>query len=407
MPNPSPLAASAALLEGVRILDMATVLAAPFSATLCADLGADVVKLELPDGSDPLRRLAPVEDGHALFWKVSNRGKRGITLDVRKPAGRALLLRMLPRFDVLVENFRPGTLDRWELDLRTLRGANPGLIVLRLSGFGQTGPMRDRPGFARVFEAMSGFTNLSGAEGGSPMHMNYPVGDVIAGVFGAFSIASAVARRRGFPDEPPAEIDLSATEALLRMLDPLPVEYERTGEVRGPSGNRATYTAPSNMYRTQDGVWLTLVASSDAIFGRLCRAMGQPGLAGDPRFATMLERLAHRDALDDAIARWFADTAADAALDACEREGVPLTRVNDIAAVMRDPQFAARGAILRLADPQLGSVPAPCVVPRMVGADSLPVPRTGPGVGEHNREVWAEFGVDDEGLEALRRDGVI
>jgi crotonobetainyl-CoA:carnitine CoA-transferase CaiB-like acyl-CoA transferase len=407
MPDPSPPIASAALLEGVRILDMATVLAAPFSATLCADLGADVVKLELPDGSDPLRRLAPVEGNHALFWKVSNRGKRGITLDVRKPAGRDLLLRLLPRFDVLVENFRPDTLDRWGLDLSTLRAANPGLIVLRLSGFGQTGPMRDRPGFARVFEAMSGFTNLCGVEGGSPMHMNYPVGDVVAGVFGAFSIASAVARRRGFPDEPPAEIDLSATEALLRMLDPLPVEYERTGEVRGPSGNRATYTAPSNMYRTQDGVWLTLVASSDAIFVRLCRAMEQPGLAGDPRFLSMLDRLDHRDALDEAIARWFEGTAADVALAACEREGVPLTRVNDIAAVMRDPQFEARGAILRLADPQLGSLPAPCVVPRMVGAEPLPAPRSGPGVGEHNREVWAELGIDDAGLAALRRDGVI
>jgi crotonobetainyl-CoA:carnitine CoA-transferase CaiB-like acyl-CoA transferase len=400
-------APSAALLEGVRILDMATVLAAPFSATLCADLGADVVKLELPDGSDPLRRLAPVQDGHALFWKVSNRGKRGITLDVRKPAGRDLLLRLLPRFDVLVENFRPGTLERWGLDLATLRAAQPALVVLRLSGFGQTGPMRGRPGFARVFEAMSGFTNLCGPVGGPPLHMNYPAGDVIAGVFGAFSIAAAIARRRAHPGEAPAEIDLSATEALLRILDPLPVEYERTGEVRGPAGNRATYTAPSNMYRTQDGAWVSLVASSDPIFARLCVAMGAPGLALDARFASMLARVAHSEALDVHIGAWFAGMPAAAALAVCEREGVPLSRVNDIAAVMADPQFAAREAIVRLPDLQLGSLPAPCTVPRMVGAAPLPVPRTGPDVGEHNREVWAEVGVDDAMLAALRRDGVI
>jgi crotonobetainyl-CoA:carnitine CoA-transferase CaiB-like acyl-CoA transferase len=405
---PSPMTPpSAALLEGVRILDMATVLAAPFAATLCADQGADVVKLELPDGSDPLRRLAPVEGEHALFWKVANRGKRGITLDVRKPAGRALLLRLLPGFDVLVENFRPGTLDRWGLDLATLRAAHPGLIVLRLSGYGQTGPLRDRPGFARVFEAMSGFANLAGEAGGSPMHPNYPIGDVVAGVFGAFSIASAVARRRARPDEPPAEIDLSATEALLRLVDALPVEHERTGTVRGPAGNRATYTAPSNMYRTLDGAWITLVASSDATFARLCRAMDRPALARDPRFASMRARLANLAELDDMIAAWFAATPADAVLAAAEREGVSLARVNDVAAAQREPQLVARGAFVRLPDPELGSLPAPCAVPRLMGADPPPPPRTGPATGEHNAQVWAEIGLDAAALEALRRDGVI
>jgi len=396
-----------ALLAGVRILDMATVLAAPFAATLCGDLGAEVVKLELPEGNDPLRRLAPVQDGHALFWKVSNRGKRGITLDVRKPAGRELLLRLLPGFDVLVENFRPGTLDRWGLPLATLRAANPRLVVLRVSGFGQTGPMRDRPGFARVFEAMSGFTQLCGEPGGRPLHMDYPVGDVIAGLFGAFGIAAAIARRRAAPHEAPAEIDLSATEALLRLLDPLPVEYERTGHVRRPVGNRAGYTAPSNMYRTRDRVWVTLVASSDPIFARLCRAMGRAALADDPRYATMSARLANVEALDTTVAAWLVDTDADDAIAACEREGVPLARVNDIAAVMSDPQFAARDAIQRLPDPELGSLPAPGPVPRVMGVPPPPPPRTGPAVGEHNREVWAEIGLDDSMLAALRRDRVI
>ncbi|MFN9773348.1 MAG: CaiB/BaiF CoA transferase family protein [Burkholderiales bacterium] len=398
---------SAALLEGVRILDMATVLAAPFAATLCGDLGAAVVKLELPDGSDPLRRLSPVQDGHALWWKVANRGKRGITLDVRRPAGRELFLKLLPRFDVLVENFRPGTMDRWGLDLATLRAANPGLVVLRLTGFGQTGPLSDRPGFARVFEAMSGFAHLVGSPDGAPQHANYPMGDVIAGAFGAFAIAAAVARRRAHPYEAPAELDLSATESLLRVLDALPVEHERTGEVRGRTGNRASYTAPSNMYRTADGAWMSLVASSDAIFGRLCRAMDAPAMAEDPRFATMRARVANVDALDSAIAAWFARTPAAGALAACEREGVPLARVADVATVMADPHLAARGAIVRLPDPQLGSLPAPAVVPRAMGAAPLPVPRTGPLPGEHNDAVWGELGLDAAALEALRRDGVI
>ena len=398
---------SAALLEGVRILDMATVLAAPFAATLCADLGAEVVKLELPDGSDPLRRLSPVQDGHALWWKVANRGKRGITLDVRRAAGRELFLRLLPRFDVLVENFRPGTLDRWGLDLATLRAANPGLVVLRLTGFGQTGPLSGRPGFARVFEAMSGFVHLTGTPDGPPQHANYPTGDVIAGVFGAFAIAAAVARRRARPGEAPAELDLSATESLLRVLDALPVELERTGEVRGRSGNRATYTAPSNLYRAADGVWMSLVASSDATFERLCRAMDAPALAADPRFASQRDRVEHVDALDAAIAAWFAGLPAAAALAACEREGVPLARVADVATVMADPHFAARGAIVRLPDPELGSLPAPAAVPRAMGAAPLPPPRTGPLPGEHNAAIWGELGLDAAALDALRRDGVI
>jgi len=204
---------------------MATVLAAPFAATLCGDLGAEVTKLELPDGSDTLRHMLPVMGEHALFWKVTNRGKRGITLDVRKPEGRALLLKMLPRYDVLVENFRTGTLDRWGLDLPTLHAHNPDLIVLRLTGFGQTGPYARRPGFARIFEAMSGFAHLTGESGRSPQHMNYPLGDVVSGLFGAFSITSALAgRARSAPGTPRGcEIDLSATEALMRMLDPLAV----------------------------------------------------------------------------------------------------------------------------------------------------------------------------------------
>ncbi|MBB3182074.1 CoA transferase [Variovorax sp. Sphag1AA] len=393
-------------LHGVRILDMATVLAAPLGATLCADHGADVVKLELPDGSDALRGLQPVKDGVPLWWKVANRGKQGITLDVRTPKGRELLLSMLPEFDVLVENFRTGTMARWGLDTETLHRANPRLIVIRLTGFGQTGPYRERPGFARIFEAMSGFTNLTGEAGGPPLHSNYPIGDYIAGLFCAFAIAMEVARLRGDPDAPGTEVDLAATEALFRLLDPLPVEHEQMDYVRGPSGNRASYTAPSNMYRSRDGVWLSLVASSNAIFARTCDVVGLSGWATDPRFATNPARVQNLDELDGALGRWFAAHDYADIAGKLEAGGIPFSKVYSIEDIRSDPHFAERGAIVRMADPELGSVPGPCIVPRVVGHEPA-IPRTGPSPGEHNETVYARFGIGPQELARLREQKVI
>ena len=370
-------------LAGLRILDMATVVAAPLASTLCADMGADVVKLELPDGSDPLRGLAPVKDGMPLYWKVANRGKRGISLDVRKPEGRALFLKLLPGFDVLVENFRAGTLARWGLDADTLRAANPRLTVLRLTGFGQTGPYAGRAGFARIFEAMSGFTNLVGEADGQPMHMNYPAGDAVAGLFGAFAIATAAAERRRHPDLPGRDIDLSATEALFRLLEPLAVEYEQLGQVRQRAGNQATYTAPSNMYATRDGQWVSMVASSNPIFRRLCVAIGAPALAEDARFATNPARVANLAALDALIAGWFGTHDYAAVAAALDAHDIPFSKIFTIEDIVHDPHFQARQAIVRLPDPELGTVPAPCAVPRFSG-HAPPVPCTGPAVGQHN-----------------------
>jgi crotonobetainyl-CoA:carnitine CoA-transferase CaiB-like acyl-CoA transferase len=399
-------ASTGGALAGVRILDMATVLAAPFGATLCADHGADVVKLELPDGSDPLRGLQPVKDGVPLWWKVANRGKRGITLDVRKPRGRDLLLKMLPRFDVLVENFRAGTMDRWGLDAQTLFRHNPRLIILRLTGFGQTGPYRERPGFARIFEAMSGFTNLTGEPGGSPLHMNFPMGDAVAGLFAAFSIAAEVARLRNDPSAQGVEVDLSATEALFRLLDPLAVEYEQLGFVRGPAGNCASYTAPSNMYRSADGAFVSLVASSNPIFARVCEVIGRPEWASDPRFATNPARVLNIAALDGELAAWFSVRSFAVIAESLEQAGVPFSKVYTIVDILNDPQVKARNAIVRLPDPEFGSLPAPCVVPRVPGRDS-PVPRTGPAPGEHNEEVYRDFGLSRNDLVELRAAGVI
>jgi crotonobetainyl-CoA:carnitine CoA-transferase CaiB-like acyl-CoA transferase len=397
---------SAGALAGVRILDMATVLAAPMGATLCADHGADVLKLELPDGSDALRSLQPVKEGAALWWKVANRGKRGITLDVRQPRGREIFLSLLPQVDVLVENFRSGTLDRWGLDIQTLHEANPRLVVVRLTGFGQTGPYKARPGYARIFEAMSGFTNLTGEAGGPPLHSNFPVGDAVAGLFCAFSIASEMARLRGDPEAKGVEVDLAATEALFRLLDCLPVEHEQLGQVRRPEGNRASYTAPSNMYRSRDGQFFSLVASSNAIFVRLCEAIGEPALASDPRFTSNPARVKHLEALDQRLGEWFARHDYGEAAARLEQGGIPFSKAYTIEDIEQDPHFIARGAIVRLEDPDFGSLPAPCVVPRVVGRE-MKLPRTGPAVGEHNAEVYGALGIGAEELERLRAQGVV
>jgi crotonobetainyl-CoA:carnitine CoA-transferase CaiB-like acyl-CoA transferase len=395
-------------LRGVRILDMATVLAAPFAATLCGDMGADVVKLELPQGNDALRGLAPVHEGHALFWKTANRGKQGISLDVRKPKGRELFLKLVEDFDVLVENFRTGTLDQWGLDLPTLHARNPRLIVLRLTGFGLTGPYARRPGFARIFEAMSGFAHLAGEPGGPPQHMNYPLGDAISGLFGAFAIATALVERNALPREQQkgVEIDLSATEAMIRLLDPLAAEYRFTGAARMRTGSRAGYTAPSNVYRTKDDAWITLVGSSDPIFVRLCRAMGRPELAKDARFDTNVHRTNNLVAIDAIVAEWcesltFAEVSAR-----LEREEVPFSKVYSIADVQADPHFIARGATIELHDEQLGAIPAPGVVPRFVGREP-PRPCVGPDTGRDNEKVYGALGLAPAELDALKAEGVV
>jgi crotonobetainyl-CoA:carnitine CoA-transferase CaiB-like acyl-CoA transferase len=395
-------------LQGIRILDMATVVAAPFAATLCGDLGAEVTKLELPDGSDTLRYMLPVMGEHPLFWKVTNRGKRGITLDVRKLEGKALFLKMLPHFDVLVENFRTGTLDRWGLDLATLHAHNPDLIVLRLTGFGQTGPNARRPGFARIFEAMSGLAHLTGEAGRSPQHMNYPLGDVVSGLFGAFSITSALAgRARTEPGKPRGcEIDLSATEALMRMLDPLAVEYQHQGFVRERTGARATYAALSNIFATQDGHWVTIVGTSGVTYRRIFEAMGRTDLLEGDRLASPAARMEHSDEVDAVVADWCRSLPLGEIQATLTHHDVPHSKVYTIEDVVDDPHVQARQAIIELPDPDLGHVAAPCVVPRFSNHKAV-TPRSGPGLGEHNCQVYGELGISPEELARLKTLGVI
>ena len=290
-------------LAGLRVLDIATIIAAPLAATMLADFGAEVVKTELP-GGDGARGFGPFKEGHSLWWKVLNRNKTLITLDLRTAEGVALLLRVLPEFDVLIENFRPGTLDGWGLSKEVLWGVQPRLVILRATGFGQTGPYRGRTGFARVFEAMGGMTYITGEASGEPVHCGYPIGDALGGLFGAMGVLAACWKRAADPGAAGEEVDLSMTEAVLRILEFLPIEYDQLGAVRERSGNENQYSAPSAVYRTRDGHWVSLAGSTNAIFANNCRAIGRADLIGDARYSTNGARTEQRGALNAIFSEW-------------------------------------------------------------------------------------------------------
>ena len=279
-------------------------------------------------------------------------------------------------------------------------------MVIRLTGFGQTGPYKSRPGFARIFEAMSGFTNLTGEEGGSPLHMDFPVGDAVAGLFCAFSIAAEVARLRGDPNARGVEVDLAATEALFRLLDPLPVEHEQLGQVRMPAGNCASYTAPSNMYQSLDGVYFSVVASSDAIFARLCKAIGQPQWSDDVRFKTNPARVVNLRELDCGLAAWFTAKPYSVIETTLEDAGIPFSKIYTIADIEQDPHWRARELLVDVPD-GAGTVRMHNVVPRMLGTPGA-IRSAGGAVGEHNHDVYmGELGLDGDEVKRLEAAGVI
>jgi len=400
-------AVAAGPLAGLRILDISTVVAAPWSATLLADLGATVLKVEVPGRGDLLRALAPHKNGVPLWWKVANRNKKGITLDLKKDEGRALFERLLPRFDVLVENFRPGTLDKWGLSKERLFAINPKLTVLRVTGFGQTGPYRDKPAFARVAEAISGFTHICGEPDRPPLHMGFPVADAVTGLFGAVGILAALYRRAQNPDEPGQEIDLSLVESTFRMLDFLPIEYDQLGIVRERVGNLSDYSAPSNVYRSSEGTWVTIPASSQNIFVRLCRALSRDDVAKDARFVTNADRVRNRPVLDRIIADEIGRRTLPELQDLFDRHEVGWSPIQSIADVFADPHFQARESIVSVDDPELGPVKMQNVVPRFSNTAGR-VASAGPALGQHNREVYREMlGLSDSDLDRLKAAEVI
>jgi crotonobetainyl-CoA:carnitine CoA-transferase CaiB-like acyl-CoA transferase len=401
-------AASGAMgpLTGLRVLDISTVVAGPFASTLLADLGADVLKVEKPAEGDALRELPPHKNGAPLWWKVTNRNKRGITLDLRKPAGKDLLGKLIADRDVLVENFRPGTLDAWGITRDWLHGINPRLTILRITGFGQTGPYRNRPGFARVFEAMSGFTRMCGEEGRAPLHLGYPISDAIGGLFGAIGVLAALCRLKDDATARGQDIDCSVTEAMLRVLDFLAIEYDQLGTVRTASGNRSQYAAPGNIYQTRDGKWASIAASTQSIFVRLCAALELKSLLEDARFADNPSRVKNRDAIDEIVGAAIRQLTLTELRERLDRHEVGFSPIYDAADIFNDPQFVAREAIVSVPDSELGQVRMQCVVPRFSQTPGA-VHMSGPTLGQHNAEVYGALGLEAQEIERLRVAGVI
>ncbi len=392
-------------LSGVRILDISTVIAGPLSSTLMADFGAEVLKIEIPGEGDHIRQMPPHKEGESLWSKVANRNKRGITLDLRQPEGVALFEQLLPGYDVLVENFRPGTLAGWGLGMDRLTALRPDLIVLRVTGFGQTGPYRNRPGFARIFEAMSGFVNLCGEKDGPPIYPGYPVSDALTGVFGAYSITAAMLHRERHGGG--QEIDLSATEAMFRVLDFLPVEYDQLGLVRGRQGNLNAYSAPSDVYRTKDGKWLALAVSAPTVFKRLAIAMDRTDLLDDEAFNTNAARLKNRDGIETIMKDWFAVRTSSEATDILRSHDVSFSPIYDISDVFADPHFMDREMIIPVKDEHFGQIRMQNVVPRFSRTPGS-VWRTGPDIGQHNQEVYGNgLGLSEEQQAGLRSRKII
>lgn len=394
-------------LKGLRVLDIATIIAGPMAASLLADFGAEVIKLELPGIGDGLRGFPPFREGKPLWWKVTNRGKRFGTLDLRRPEGRDVLLRMVADMDVLVENFRPGTLDRWGLDIETLWKANPRLVVLRLSGFGQDGPHATDSGLARIFEAMGGLTSITGPKDMPPMHTGYPIGDPIGGLFGAFAIMAAlwdVAKQERVRGE---EIDLSLTEALFRIIEVLAIEYDQLGEVRERSGNLNLYSAPSNVYLTSDKRYVTVAGSTNRTFCNNARAIGRPDLIEDPRFATNASRVAHTSDLDSIFGDWIAAHTQEEAVAAFRIANGTLGPIYSVDQIFEDPQFIARQAVTDVPDEDFGSVRMQGLVPRF---------RNNPGrirwaaksLAADNEHIYRDvMGLDDAEIGELKAKGII
>ena len=393
-------------LAGLRVLDIATIIAAPFAAALLADYGADVLKVELPGVGDGARDFPPFKDGKSLWWKVINRNKNFATLDLRQPEGADVFRKLVADHDVLIENFRPGTLDRWGLTRDELWKINPSLVILRVTGFGQDGPYSSRPGFARIFEAMGGLTFLTGEPDGQPMHSGYPVGDAVGGLFGAASVLAALLAVNNDPNRRGEEIDLSLTESTLKLLEFLPIEFDQTGVVRERVGNANLYSAPAAVFATSDGRWVSLSGSTNAVFKRNCVAIGRSDLPNDARYATNSARLEYTRELNEIFAAWFASVTLNEALAAFEQAGGTVAPVYAVDQIFDDPQMQARDAITRVADDDFHVVRMQNIVPRFTNRRARHRRAAG-ALGRDTDAVLEELGMAKADIARLRDSKVI
>ncbi|MFA6299352.1 MAG: CaiB/BaiF CoA-transferase family protein [Nocardioides sp.] len=394
-------------LDDVRVLELGTLIAGPYAGRLLADNGADVIKVEAPDRPDPLREWGQASGGHQFFWTVHARNKRCVTLDLRTDRGRDLLLRLVEQSDVVLESFRPGTLERWGLGYDVLAAVNPRIVLARVSGYGQTGPLAGRAGYASVAEAVSGLRHLNGYPGQLPPRIALSLGDSLAGMFAYQGILAALlARHRTGRGQ---VVDTALTEACLAVLESTVPDYDQTGHVRQPGGTRLDRVAPSNLYRAKDGLPVIIAANQDTVFARLAELMGRPELARDERFVNHTSRGEHQDELDELIGEWAGTITAQELIDRCNAAGVVAGGVNTVAEVVVEPQFVERGLFVDHVDQQTGhAVKGVGVVPHL-SETTGEVRWAGPSQpGVHNDDVYRQLlGLDEAELEDLVAAGVL
>src|SRR5215207_8269880 len=390
-------------LEGIKIIDAATLFAGPLAATVLGDFGAEVIKVEHPNG-DPSRSHGYSKNGVGLWWKMLGRNKRCVTLNLSEPEGQGIFERLASEADVVIESFRPGTLERWNLGYERLSEINPGLILARVTGFGQRGPYRNRPGFGTLAESMSGFAHVTGQPDGPPTLPPFGLADGIAAL--ATACATLIALRARDATGRGQVVDLAIIEPIFTVLGPQPIVYDQLGVVQERSGNRSVNNAPRNTYRTKDGRWLAVSTSAQNIAERVMRLVGHPEYIDEPWFARGSERAKHAEELDEAVGGWISERTRDEVVEAFEEAGAAVAPIYNIEDIMRDPQYQALSSIITVDDPELGPVMMQNVLFRLSETPGEGE-WSGPTLGEHNEEVYRELGIGKDRLDELSEKGVI
>ena len=390
-------------LAGVTVLDLSRLVAGNMVSLQLADYGAEVIKIEPADKGDPLRHW--VTDGLSLSWKVYGRNKKSVSLNLREEAGKNILLRLVEQADVMIENYRPGTLEKMGLGPDVLHGRNPGLVLVRVSGFGQTGPYKHRPGFGTLVEAMSGFAYRNGFADREPVLPPLAMADMIAGLSGAMSVLIAL-REREVKGGDGQVIDLSLLEPIFSIMGAEAAWHQVTGKTRVRAGSGSTTASPRNVYATKDGKWLAMSGSMQSMAERIFKVIGRADMIDDPKFLTNEDRVKNRLEVDEAVGGWIGTRTLEECMEVFERESVTVAPVYDIEQIMADPHFREREVIVDLPDEEMGTVAMHNITPRLSGTPGG-FARPAPDLGQHNAEVLGRIGIGEGDLAKLKDDGVV
>lgn len=391
-------------LTALRVLDLATLFAGPLAATMLGDFGAEVIKVEHPTKPDPSRGHGPSKDGVGLWWKLLGRNKRTLTLNLSKPGGRDTLLRLAATSDVIIENFRPGTLEKWGLGWKELSAANPRLVLARVTGFGQFGPYAHRPGFGTLAEAMSGFAAITGEPDAPPVLPPFGLADSIAGLATAYAVMTALAARDRTGKG--QVVDMAIIEPILTVLGPQPLWYDQLGHVQPRTGNRSANNAPRNTYRTADGSWVAVSTSAQSVAERVMRLVGRPELIDEPWFGSGADRARHADVLDEAVGAWIARHTREEVIDAFEKAEAAVAPIQDVREVMTDPQYRALDTITTIDDPELGPLRMQNVLFRLSATPGA-IRWAGRPHGADTKAILTELGLTETDVTALHEEGAL